>query len=183
MRKVIDEGFVVKVNSSGGVSPQDSTILENSDFGYKRDHMILFLNSLPGTEFPDHLLLQALVVGRDMSADDTAPIISASATHKGALEYPKELRNLIDGKVAKGWIAEPFIHPSHIPFHDRPVSVVPKPGSRKLRKVGDGAHPRGNSLDSSVGGYFLSPNDNSRRGPEYLQQLGHAAQIGRIMYV
>lgn len=104
--------------------------------------------------------LQAFAIGQDMDADDTPPIISASANHKGALEFPQELRNLIKDEVDKGWITKASIHPLHKPFYAGPVSVVPKPGSEKLRKVGDSTHPRENSLGSSLGVYLLSPNDN-----------------------
>lgn len=103
MRKIIDAGFVVKVNKSGDAAPHGSIMLDASDFGHNRDRMILFLNSIPGPDFPGQLLLQALVIGQDMDAYDTPPIISASANHKRVLEDPNELRNFRDDEVGKSW--------------------------------------------------------------------------------
>lgn len=89
---------------------------------------MLFIHSLPGQTFPDHLLPQALLIGQGMDADDTPPIVSASANHKGALEHLVELRDLISDEVSKGWITAASENPSQLPFHAGPVSVVPKSG-------------------------------------------------------
>lgn len=183
VRQLIDAGFVIKISEAGVLATQGSEMLPTEIFGYCRNAMLLFALSFTGTDFRDRRLLQTLIVGMDMDADDTPPIIAASPHHRGAREFPAMLRDIVNEEVQAGWITPPTCRPQTIPFRVTPVSVVEKPESEKMRKVGDASHPRKDSFASSLGAYYLPPNANCRLGPEYLCLWGNPYTVARFMHV
>lgn len=184
VRKLIDAGFLIKmISEAGDLAPQGSEMLPSEKFGYCRDAMLVFALSFAGTPFRDRNLLQTLVIGLDLDADDTPPVIAASPHHRGAREFPAMLRDIVNEEMQAGWITPPTSRPQTIPFRAAPVCVVPKPESENLRNVGDASHPRKDTYASSLGAYYLPPNANCRLGPESLCLWGNPCTVARFMHV
>lgn len=80
---------------------------------------MLVINSFPGADYPDQILLHAVIIGQDIDADDTPPIISASENYKGALEHLNKLRELITEEIKKSGLHLPLtIHHTYLSMPD-----------------------------------------------------------------
>lgn len=107
MLKIIALGFVVNIGANGALTALGSAILSSSakTFASNTCAMATFDNPHSGGII-EQRLSQFLVIGLELDAGDTPPIVSMSPDNKGATKQISPLDEIMADEVKLGCVAQ-----------------------------------------------------------------------------